>query len=215
VADVSTDPSNPPVIPASPVEAVPAEPGDVPESSSSNLAPRIYRLPIAQVYGTARALVEDRGWQISREVRPPSLPAGPEENETPAAGAEDEAVLEALRAKAVMTQSRSEVAAAVPRPTASEPPPPVEVAAIEAIAPTLIFAFPDPIVLRFRTDADGTRVDMRSASAIGRHDLGQNARRIGAFLAALDAAVLTAVASPDRAEPASASAPQPDAPTGR
>ena len=36
--------------------------------------------------------------------------------------------------------------------------------------------------LRIRPRADGSRVDVRSASRIGTHDLGQNARRIRAYL---------------------------------
>jgi hypothetical protein len=94
---------------------------------------------------------------------------------------------------------------AAPPPPANVPPPPAPDATIEAVAPTLIFAFPDRIVLRFRPDGGGTRVDMRSASAVGAHDLGQNARRIRAFFADLDAAV-TPVAA------AGAPAPPPDAP---
>jgi uncharacterized protein (DUF1499 family) len=79
----------------------------------------------------------------------------------------------------------------------------------------LVFAFPDRVVLRLRTEADGTRVDMRSTSAIGRHDLGQNARRISAFLAALDAALLAAAEQPDGVEAAPPSPAQPDAAVGR
>jgi hypothetical protein len=56
---------------------------------------------------------------------------------------------------------------------------------------------------------------MRSTSAIGRHDLGQNARRISAFLAALDAALLAAAAPPDILEAAPTSPAQPDEPVGQ
>jgi uncharacterized protein (DUF1499 family) len=215
VTDATTDPGNPPVFPGNLGEAAVAR--VTAPASPTRLAPRIYRLPIEQVYRTARALVEDKGWRISREARPPSLlpeTAVPEE-EMPTPGAEDEAVLEALRGKAVMTQSRSEVVQAVPASLPNEVPPRVETAAIEAIAPTLVFAFPDRVVLRLRREADGTRVDMRSTSAIGRHDLGQNARRISTFLAALDAALLAAVAPPDGVEAAPTSPAQPDATAGR
>jgi uncharacterized protein (DUF1499 family) len=214
VADVSTDPGDPPAFLGDPFRAAPTE--RVAAPARPHLAPRIYRLPIEQVYRTARALVGDRAWRISRETRPPPLDeTGAPESDTPTAGAEDESVLEALRAKAVMTQSRSEVVQAVSRSIPNEAPPPVETAAIEAIAPTLVFAFPDRVVLRLRSMADGTRVDMRSTSAIGRHDLGQNARRIGAFLAALDAALLAAAAPPDGVEAAPTSPAQPDAEVGR
>jgi hypothetical protein len=217
VADVSTDPGNPPVFAEQPgaAAAAPAERVAAPPAPS-RLAPRIYQLPIEQVYRTARALVEDKGWRISRETRPPAVPETDAPDGDPAiAGAEDESVLAALRAKAVMTQSRGEVVPAVSRPGPDEAPPPVETAAIEATAPTLVFAFPDRVVLRLRTEADGTRVDMRSTSAIGRHDLGQNARRISAFLAALDAALLAAAEQPDGVEAAPPSPAQPDAAVGR
>jgi len=60
---------------------------------------------------------------------------------------------------------------------------------IEATARTLLFAFKDDVVVVMTGEADGTRVDMRSASQYGRHDLGTNARRIQDFLDDLDAAL--------------------------
>lgn len=57
---------------------------------------------------------------------------------------------------------------------------------LEAIATTRWFRFKDDVVVRLRDLPGGaTRVDMRSKSRIGRSDLGTNARRIRAFLAAL------------------------------
>jgi hypothetical protein len=144
VIDVSTDPADPPILAerAGETNRAAADPG------APAVEPRSYELPIAQVYETAAALVEERGWRIEREARPPSL---------------------------------------VPEPAPVEP--------------------------RFRGGPEETRVDMRSVSAVGAHDLGQNARRIGSFLAALDAALLRdpatglppAPASPsvDQAPPAS------------
>ncbi|MCX5497522.1 DUF1499 domain-containing protein [Kaistia dalseonensis] len=64
-----------------------------------------------------------------------------------------------------------------------------EVGWIEAEAHTLGFALPVDIVLRVVEDDQGTLVDMRSASRIGAHDLGDNARRIRAFFVDLDAAL--------------------------
>lgn len=55
-------------------------------------------------------------------------------------------------------------------------------AQIEARSQSLILGFPQDIVIRIRPEGDGSRIDMRSASRIGHHDLGWNARRIGAFL---------------------------------
>ncbi len=71
----------------------------------------------------------------------------------------------------------------------SEPGPEATQAAIQAVSRTLLFRFTDHVVIRMISEPGGTRVDVRSASTYGLHDLGQNARRIRAFLAALDLAL--------------------------
>ena len=53
---------------------------------------------------------------------------------------------------------------------------------IEAVDRTFLLRLPDDITVRIRPRADGTRVDIRSASRIGTHDFGANAARIRAFL---------------------------------
>jgi hypothetical protein len=58
---------------------------------------------------------------------------------------------------------------------------------VDAIARSLIFRFPDDITIRIRQGAGETRIDLRSASRIGRHDLGANARHIQDFTRELDA----------------------------
>lgn len=59
---------------------------------------------------------------------------------------------------------------------------------IEATAETRWVRFQDDVVIRIATAADGqTQVDVRSKSRIGRGDMGQNARRVRAFLTALQA----------------------------
>lgn len=60
---------------------------------------------------------------------------------------------------------------------------------IEAVAVTTWFGFRDDVAIRLRESESGTRVDMRSASRIGRSDVGANAARIRAYLAALEARV--------------------------
>ncbi len=62
---------------------------------------------------------------------------------------------------------------------------------IEATATTALFGFKDDVVVRLTpvaggADGGGTRVDVRSASRVGRSDLGANAARIKAFLARLN-----------------------------
>lgn len=53
---------------------------------------------------------------------------------------------------------------------------------IEATEQLPWFGFKDDIVLRFTAVDEGTRVDMRSKSRIGRSDVGVNADRINSFL---------------------------------
>jgi hypothetical protein len=57
---------------------------------------------------------------------------------------------------------------------------------IEAVATTPILRFQDDVTIRVRARVDGARIDVRSASRVGRHDLGANAARITAFLAEMD-----------------------------
>jgi hypothetical protein len=58
---------------------------------------------------------------------------------------------------------------------------------IEAVARTLLLAFPCDVAIRVTDEGASSYVDMRSASRFGRHDLGDNAARIVAFLEELDA----------------------------
>jgi uncharacterized protein (DUF1499 family) len=53
---------------------------------------------------------------------------------------------------------------------------------LEAVDRTFLLRLPDDITVRIRPRVDGTRIDVRSASRMGTHDLGANARRIRGFL---------------------------------
>lgn len=59
---------------------------------------------------------------------------------------------------------------------------------IEATATTRWMHFKDDVVIRIRADihANGTRLDIRSASRVGSSDFGVNARRIHRFLQEMD-----------------------------
>jgi len=57
---------------------------------------------------------------------------------------------------------------------------------IEAVARSRILRISEDIAIRVRPRADGSRIDIRSASRIGSHDLGDNAARIAAFMAEVD-----------------------------
>ena len=64
-----------------------------------------------------------------------------------------------------------------------------EVGWIEARAATPLLALPADVAIRIIADETGTLVDMRSASRIGAHDLGDDARRISSLFADLDTAL--------------------------
>jgi uncharacterized protein (DUF1499 family) len=52
---------------------------------------------------------------------------------------------------------------------------------IEAVDTTAIMAFQDDVVIRLRSNASGTLLDLRSVSRVGVGDIGANAARIRAF----------------------------------
>ena len=54
---------------------------------------------------------------------------------------------------------------------------------IEATATTFWFGFKDDVVVRVTPTDDGSRIDVRSESRVGRSDVGANAERITAYLA--------------------------------
>ena len=65
-------------------------------------------------------------------------------------------------------------------------PSPAREGRIEAIARTMILGFRDDVVVRVRATPDGARIDVRSASRYGRHDLGGNAARVRALMEDID-----------------------------
>jgi Protein of unknown function (DUF1499) len=69
----------------------------------------------------------------------------------------------------------------------SEPPVgrPAKGGTIEATDNTLVVGFTDDIVIRVEGSVNRSRIDVRSASRHGQHDLGQNATRVRRFLAEL------------------------------
>jgi Protein of unknown function (DUF1499) len=57
---------------------------------------------------------------------------------------------------------------------------------IEAVARTPMLGFRDDVVVRIRPTVDGARIDVRSASRYGRHDLGTNAKRVRSLIDDID-----------------------------
>jgi len=69
------------------------------------------------------------------------------------------------------------------------PQPPRMIGRIEAVARTPILGFREDISIRVQPDADGARVDIRSASRYFEHDLGTNAARVSKLIDDLNDAV--------------------------
>ncbi len=200
LADVTTDSEDPPAFVASGSAGRPevADAAALQREAFPDIATQSYPLPLAEVYAAARSIIEERGWTIVRDSRPDvPAPAGRPSSATQQIGETDE-LIRALARKSVMTQSRGgagEVAEREGDAEAADSEGEGSDATLEATAATPIFGFRDSVVIRLRPTADGIEVDMRSASDIGRHDLGQNARRIRWFYKALDLALQSPGAS--------------------
>lgn len=67
------------------------------------------------------------------------------------------------------------------------PPTPGQPGYIEAVDRTLIVGFHDDVVLRIEGEGRKSRIDVRSASRYGTHDLGRNAERVRRILKELQA----------------------------
>jgi uncharacterized protein (DUF1499 family) len=72
---------------------------------------------------------------------------------------------------------------------------------IEAIARTPILGFRDDVAVRVRPTQEGARIDIRSASRYGRHDLGGNAQRVRALIEDIDTVLATPVPEKKQAPP--------------
>ncbi|MCV6623043.1 MAG: DUF1499 domain-containing protein [Cellvibrionaceae bacterium] len=56
---------------------------------------------------------------------------------------------------------------------------------VEALVESAVFGFKDDVIIRIEASASGSVIDVRSASRVGVSDLGANAKRIRAFLKAM------------------------------
>ena len=63
----------------------------------------------------------------------------------------------------------------------------VQTVRIEAVARSLVLRLPEDVTIRVKPLAEGSVVDIRSASRFGSRDYGDNASRIRKFLAELSA----------------------------
>lgn len=77
---------------------------------------------------------------------------------------------------------------------------------IEAVVRTPIMGFRDDVVLRVRALPDGARIDIRSASRYGQHDLGTNASRVRSLAEDIDEAVSALTPEKQERKPAAKAA---------
>lgn len=195
LADVTTDPDDPPEIAGAAPAAFAPQAATLQGAAYPDLTTRLYPLPLGEVYAATRDIIERRGWTIVHDERPTLMPqALPGAAEPPEAESGD--LLLELARKSIMTQSRGVSAVGVPGDDLITALGEGNVAILEATAPTPVFGFADTFVVRLRGTPEGTEVDLRSVSVAGAHDLGQNARRIRSFLARLDAALQPGDESP-------------------
>jgi hypothetical protein len=157
--DLSTDLAKPPSFAAwSAAQPAGSLQPEVQRAAYPDIVSRVYPVPLSVLYPATKELIERRGWSIVHDL-PPVEPD-----------------TSAVR----LPRSRPRLGDA----PAAEPEPPF--AEVEAVAPTPLLAIPDHIAIRLRSDEEGARIDLRSASAFGTHDLGANARRIRALYRDLD-----------------------------
>jgi uncharacterized protein (DUF1499 family) len=57
---------------------------------------------------------------------------------------------------------------------------------VEAVARTPVMGFRDDVVIRIRANGDGSKIDARSSSRYGAHDMGTNAARIRSLMEAIE-----------------------------
>jgi uncharacterized protein (DUF1499 family) len=72
---------------------------------------------------------------------------------------------------------------------------------IEAVDRTLVLGFRDDIVIRVQGDRRSARIDMRSASRYGSHDLGRNAARVRELLREVKARADATISAPEPVRP--------------
>lgn len=128
-------------------------------STDTSDAPVFWDMPIATDYPGAKVAAQQRA--AYPDLAPLKLAIPP-----------NEAFESAL---AAAKYSGWEIVASVP-----------EEGRIEATAKTRLYGFTDEVAVRIKPADGGSQVDVRSRSRVGRIDRGANAKRIRAYLAALD-----------------------------
>jgi hypothetical protein len=167
IYDITTDPIDPPRFDAiarlrprdaNPINYQGLYAAELQHAAYSDIEPDLTDSTPQEAYDAAMKVITKRKWRIV-DARPPQG-GGPQ------------------------------LVEAQPRPSRGQPPPPPAPPPrdgyIEAVARTPILGFRDDVVVRIRPTGDGARIDVRSASRYGRHDLGTNASRVRNLVSDID-----------------------------
>ena len=79
---------------------------------------------------------------------------------------------------------------------ADDPPGPRKPGVIEAVDRTLVIGFYDDVIVRVSSEQGRSRIDVRSSSRYGEHDLGRNATRVRRLLAELQTRADASITTP-------------------
>lgn len=134
-------------------------------SSFPRLGSRRYNAGAERIYAAARNLIADRRWDVVASI---GLPADEGTEQAEGAEASGESEGEAGQMETAL---------------------PLDIR-VEAVARSMIFAFPYDVMLQIVSEEEATLVDMRVVSRWGAHDFGTSAAIIERFLADLDSALL-------------------------
>ena len=179
VHDVATDPRDPPRLTSLGGDDM-REVATLPEFST-----RRYDATLERVTVGLDAAIAELGWPLSGgEVEPVTEETAPQRTQagegtvplpiTRAPTDEQLAIIESIRAAEREARRRENGITVV----------------LEGSLESPILKLPTDIAVRMRDNGAFTTVDVRSRSREGRHDFGENARRIRAFLEELDAAMV-------------------------
>lgn len=196
--DVTTDLENPPRFLA--INDVTANLGvttpdqrQLQSEAYPEITSRLYPVSIERVVEAVRVLAADKGWTILGQDVPSNLVRVVRDRTLPIAGlgqiGEAGALTPSQEEPAIALVQSGEAGALDAPENVPEPGFERQTAIFQLVARTYLFQFANYVVIRIGTAPEGTRVDLRSASTVGQHDLGQNARRVKSMLAALDAAL--------------------------
>jgi hypothetical protein len=166
IYDITTDPIDPPRFDAiarlrprdaNPITYQGLYAAELQRAAYSDIEPDVTDSTPHEAYDAAMKVITKRKWRIV-DARPP--------------------------------QGGPQLVEAQPRPARGQPPPPPAPPPhdgyIEAVARTPILGFRDDVVVRIRPTGEGARIDVRSASRYGRHDLGTNASRVRNLIGDID-----------------------------